>query len=235
MMRRRGVIYYEAVRKPCLHPPPFPHQLTTQQTHQHPPTHPPILQGMKLRGDVNVCLVGDPSTAKSQFLKFIHGCVHACLVVVWEQYGRAGGLVICLGLASCLCRAATGELTGAHSTDLQFYSCNKHTVSCPAACTRRARPPPPRASPPGTLHTQMHTHNEWPCAIGGGRADSRTCLRCDGAIIKACPFSLPYILSSNPNPPDFDHKTPIVFSNLIHHDPNHDTIPNNLKKKKTAW
>ncbi|MES1918279.1 MCM DNA helicase complex subunit mcm6 [Bonamia ostreae] len=27
--------------------------------------------GIKLRGDVNVCIVGDPSTAKSQFLKFV--------------------------------------------------------------------------------------------------------------------------------------------------------------------
>jgi DNA replication licensing factor MCM6 len=28
-------------------------------------------EGMKLRGDLNVCIVGDPSTAKSQFLKYV--------------------------------------------------------------------------------------------------------------------------------------------------------------------
>jgi DNA replication licensing factor MCM6 len=29
-------------------------------------------EGISLRGDINVCVVGDPSCAKSQFLKFIH-------------------------------------------------------------------------------------------------------------------------------------------------------------------
>ena len=29
-------------------------------------------EGMKLRGDLNLCIVGDPATAKSQFLKFVY-------------------------------------------------------------------------------------------------------------------------------------------------------------------
>lgn len=28
-------------------------------------------EGMKLRGDINICIIGDPSTAKSQFLKYV--------------------------------------------------------------------------------------------------------------------------------------------------------------------
>lgn len=35
--------------------------------------HKSTLEGIKLRGDINVCIVGDPSTAKSQFLKYICG------------------------------------------------------------------------------------------------------------------------------------------------------------------
>jgi len=32
--------------------------------------HKETVGDLKLRGDINVCIVGDPSTAKSQFLKY---------------------------------------------------------------------------------------------------------------------------------------------------------------------
>jgi hypothetical protein len=32
--------------------------------------HKSTIEGIKLRGDINVCVVGDPSTSKSQFLKY---------------------------------------------------------------------------------------------------------------------------------------------------------------------
>jgi DNA replication licensing factor MCM6 len=41
--------------------------------------------GMHLRGDLNVCIVGDPSTSKSQFLK----CVDALLPVLQSDTLRA--------------------------------------------------------------------------------------------------------------------------------------------------
>ena len=33
--------------------------------------HKTTQEGIKLRGDINICVVGDPSTAKSQFLKYV--------------------------------------------------------------------------------------------------------------------------------------------------------------------
>ena len=35
--------------------------------------HKKTQEGISLRGDLNVCIVGDPSCAKSQFLKYVHG------------------------------------------------------------------------------------------------------------------------------------------------------------------
>uniref|UniRef100_A0A0G4G6R6 DNA replication licensing factor MCM6 n=1 Tax=Chromera velia CCMP2878 TaxID=1169474 RepID=A0A0G4G6R6_9ALVE len=48
-------------------------------------------EGMKLRGDINCCIVGDPSTAKSQFLKWVHS-FHPRAVYTSGKSSTAAGL-----------------------------------------------------------------------------------------------------------------------------------------------
>jgi DNA replication licensing factor MCM6 len=66
----------------------------------HKRTH----QGMKLRGDINVFLVGDPSTAKSQFLKFVHTFMPRSVYTSGKATSAAGLT------ASVLKDPETGEL-----------------------------------------------------------------------------------------------------------------------------
>ena len=60
-------------------------------------------EGIKLRGDVNVCIVGDPSTAKSQFLKYVHGFLPRAVYASGKS-SSAAGLT-----ASVMKDAETGE------------------------------------------------------------------------------------------------------------------------------
>lgn len=44
----------------------------------------------KLRGDINCCIVGDPSTAKSQFLKYVHGFLPRSVYTSGKATSAAG-------------------------------------------------------------------------------------------------------------------------------------------------
>lgn len=54
--------------------------------------HKTTSEGIRLRGDVNVCIVGDPSTAKSQFLKFVHSFLPERCVYTSGKAASAAGL-----------------------------------------------------------------------------------------------------------------------------------------------
>ena len=52
--------------------------------------HKTAAAGTKLRGDINVLIVGDPSTAKSQFLKCIHSLHDNCVYTAGKASSAAG-------------------------------------------------------------------------------------------------------------------------------------------------
>jgi DNA replication licensing factor MCM6 len=54
--------------------------------------HKTTAEGMKLRGDINICIVGDPSTAKSQFLKYVHSFLPNRSVYTSGKASSAAGL-----------------------------------------------------------------------------------------------------------------------------------------------
>ncbi|KAL6235616.1 hypothetical protein BDW75DRAFT_208906 [Aspergillus navahoensis] len=62
-------------------------------------------ESMQLRGDINICIVGDPSTSKSQFLKYICS-LHPRAVYTSGKASSAAGLT-----ASVVKDAETGEFT----------------------------------------------------------------------------------------------------------------------------
>lgn len=52
--------------------------------------HKKTLEGISLRGDINVCIVGDPSCAKSQFLKYVHTFVPRTVYTAGKSSSAAG-------------------------------------------------------------------------------------------------------------------------------------------------
>ena len=54
--------------------------------------HKTTVDNILLRGDINVCVVGDPSTAKSQFLKWVHSFWPSKCVYTSGKASSAAGL-----------------------------------------------------------------------------------------------------------------------------------------------
>ena len=52
--------------------------------------HKSTAEGISLRGDLNVCIVGDPSCAKSQFLKYVHGFLPRTVYTSGKSSSAAG-------------------------------------------------------------------------------------------------------------------------------------------------
>ncbi|KAJ5177535.1 Mini-chromosome maintenance complex protein 6 [Penicillium coprophilum] len=63
------------------------------------------IESLKLRGDINICIVGDPSTSKSQFLKYVCS-LHPRAVYTSGKASSAAGLT-----ASVVKDPETGEFT----------------------------------------------------------------------------------------------------------------------------
>jgi DNA replication licensing factor MCM6 len=57
--------------------------------------HKATLEGIQLRGDINVCIVGDPSTSKSQFLKYVASLLPRTIYTSGKA-SSAAGLTACV-------------------------------------------------------------------------------------------------------------------------------------------
>lgn len=54
--------------------------------------HKTTAEGIRLRGDINVCIIGDPSVAKSQFLKYVHSFLPSRSIYTSGKASSAAGL-----------------------------------------------------------------------------------------------------------------------------------------------
>jgi len=54
--------------------------------------HKTTSEGIRLRGDINVCVIGDPSVAKSQFLKYVHSFLPGRSIYTSGKASSAAGL-----------------------------------------------------------------------------------------------------------------------------------------------
>lgn len=100
----------------CSHPskPPLPLQ-HFPTTHNRP-------QGINLRGDINVAIIGDPSTAKSQLLKYVSGFLPRAVYTSGKASTAAGLTASVVKVSHSECNAPLSLLAVA-SPDAMCAAC----------------------------------------------------------------------------------------------------------------
>ena len=71
--------------------------------------------GMRIRGDINVLLMGDPGVAKSQLLKHISKCAPRAVYTTVRHATGGGRRASCVGAAAAAVAAAAESATAAYS------------------------------------------------------------------------------------------------------------------------
>ncbi len=107
--------------------------------HQKSSLQSAILQGINLRGDINVAIVGDPSCAKSQILKYVASFLPRAVYTSGKASSAAG-------LTASVVRVSLGvwAAQGTWSTIDGSSVCPSHRYSS----LQRRRPPTSQSQPP---------------------------------------------------------------------------------------
>jgi hypothetical protein len=124
--------------------------------------------GLKIRGDINICLMGDPGVAKSQLLKYITKLAPraVCVVPPPASPPPASPSSSAFGCSRRRLRLFIPPQRWEAPPPPPLFPGCPHSASCGALSTRDAHPPPP-------VHTHVAAHRCRHPAAGTRRGRDR--------------------------------------------------------------
>jgi hypothetical protein len=127
---------------------PLPAHRPTRTRHHH---HHRCAQGINLRGDINVAIIGDPSCAKSQMLKYVTNFLPRAVYTSGKSSTAAGltATVVKVRRRAGPQRRPRSRWSGPAlgPPGLPALRCSRAARAAAAPLTRAAAPPPPPPPP----------------------------------------------------------------------------------------